>query len=79
MERWIVGGRDGTRKVRDEMELRNEEKGDLENKKVWERSPHGHPPPVPGSRHLQLVNSDHVEELSLCPPLLQGPQKLKQL
>lgn len=33
---------------------------------------------APSSRHLELVDSDHLEELALCPPLLQGPQKLEQ-
>lgn len=37
-------------------------------------TPHAHPRPGPG--HLQLVNSDHLEELSLC---LLLPQKLGQL
>lgn len=43
------------------------------------KAPHAHPPPVPGSRHLQLLNSDHLEELSLCPPLPQEPHKIQQL
>lgn len=38
-----------------------------------------HPPPDPGSRHLQLVDGDHLEGLPLGPPLRQGPQKLDQL
>lgn len=75
----MVGGRDGAGKVRDGKELGNEEKRFQEIQKVWERDPPAHPPPVPGSRHLQLVNSDQPGEISLCPPLLQGPQKLKQL
>lgn len=36
------------------------------------------PPPAPGSRHLQLVDSDHLEGLPLG-PLRRGPQKLDQL
>lgn len=74
----MVRGKDRARNVRDGKELGDEEKGN-QIKKVWERSPHAHPPPVPGSRHLQLINSDHVEELSLCPSLLQRLHKMKQL
>lgn len=48
-------------------------------KKVWEQDLYAHLPPALGSRHLQLVNCDHLEDLALGLLLLPRPQELVQL